>query len=233
MVPMSDGTRLAIDIYRPDAPGKFPALVERTPYDKTKSSEIQVGAHTFFAERGYVFLVQDTRGRFASEGAFYPFLDDALAAQPGRLRHGAVDRAAALVGRQGRRAGRLLHRPDRVHDRAHAAARVARAVRARVGRGPVRPLGLPGRRFRAGIHRDLVHAHLRSRYRRTRLPRRRRRQAPPRRGRSPARSRTSGICRSRPIRRCAGHPDGSTSTTGSTTTGTGPFWWQQNVRAQP
>src|SRR5262245_60923369 len=77
MVPMSDGTRLAIDIYRPDAPGKFPALVERTPYDKTKSSEIQVGAHTFFAERGYVFLVQDTRGRFASKGTFYPFLDDA------------------------------------------------------------------------------------------------------------------------------------------------------------
>jgi putative CocE/NonD family hydrolase len=77
MVPMADGTRLAIDIYRPDAPGKFPALVERTPYDKTKSSEIQVGAHTFFAERGYVFLVQDTRGRFASEGKFYPFLDDA------------------------------------------------------------------------------------------------------------------------------------------------------------
>ena len=76
LVPMADGTRLAIDIYRPDAPGKFPALVERTPYDKTKSSEIQVGAHTYFAERGYVFLVQDTRGRFASEGQFYPFLDD-------------------------------------------------------------------------------------------------------------------------------------------------------------
>ncbi len=76
MVPMADGTRLAMDVYRPDAPGKFPALVERTPYDKTKSSEIQVGAHTFFAERGYVFLVQDTRGRFASEGTFYPFLDD-------------------------------------------------------------------------------------------------------------------------------------------------------------
>jgi hypothetical protein len=76
MVPMADGTRLAIDIYRPDAPGKFPVLVERTPYDKTTSSEIQVGAHTFFAERGYAFLVQDTRGRFASEGEFYPFLDD-------------------------------------------------------------------------------------------------------------------------------------------------------------
>lgn len=76
MVPMTDGTLLAIDIYRPDAPGRFPALVERTPYDKTKSSEIQVNAHTYFAERGYVFLVQDTRGRYASEGTFYPFVDD-------------------------------------------------------------------------------------------------------------------------------------------------------------
>jgi putative CocE/NonD family hydrolase len=77
MVSMTDGTLLATDIYRPDAPGKFPALIERTPYDKTKSSEIQVNAHSFFAERGYVFLVQDTRGRYASEGEFYPFLDDA------------------------------------------------------------------------------------------------------------------------------------------------------------
>ena len=77
MVPMLDGTLLAIDVYRPDAPGKFPALVERTPYDKGKSSEIQVNAHTYFAERGYVFLVQDVRGRYASEGDFYPFLDDA------------------------------------------------------------------------------------------------------------------------------------------------------------
>jgi putative CocE/NonD family hydrolase len=75
MVPMRDGTRLAIDIYRPDAEGSFPALVERTPYDKTRSSEIRAGAHSFFAERGYAFLVQDVRGRYASEGDFYPFRD--------------------------------------------------------------------------------------------------------------------------------------------------------------
>ena len=75
MVPTRDATRLAIDIYRPDADGAFPALVERTPYDKTKSSEIRAGAHTYFAERGYVFLVQDVRGRYASEGTFYPFRD--------------------------------------------------------------------------------------------------------------------------------------------------------------
>ena len=77
MVPMTDGTRLAIDIYRPDAEGRFPALLERTPCDKGNSSDIRVGAHEYFAARGYVFMVQDTRGRFASEGEFYPFLDDA------------------------------------------------------------------------------------------------------------------------------------------------------------
>jgi putative CocE/NonD family hydrolase len=76
MVPMSDGTRLAADVHRPAAPGRYPALLERTPYDKTSSSEIQVGAHTFFAERGYVVVIQDVRGRYASEGAFYPNLDD-------------------------------------------------------------------------------------------------------------------------------------------------------------
>ena len=35
MIPMRDGVRLATDIYRPDAPGTFPALVHRTPYDKS------------------------------------------------------------------------------------------------------------------------------------------------------------------------------------------------------
>lgn len=75
MVAMRDGVRLAIDIYRPDAEGTFPALVERTPYDKTRSSEIRADAHTYFAERGYVFMVQDVRGRYASEGDYYPFRD--------------------------------------------------------------------------------------------------------------------------------------------------------------
>lgn len=81
MVPMSDGTRLAADVYRPRAAGRYPALVERTPYDKTNSSEVQVGAPRFFAERGYVVVIQDTRGRYASEGAFYPNLDDAWLAR--------------------------------------------------------------------------------------------------------------------------------------------------------
>ncbi|MBT4341881.1 MAG: hypothetical protein HOD62_07405, partial [Chloroflexi bacterium] len=38
-VPMRDGTILRADVWRPDADGKFPVLIERTPYDKTGSSE--------------------------------------------------------------------------------------------------------------------------------------------------------------------------------------------------
>ncbi len=72
MIPMSDGTLLATDVYRPDVEGKFPALVERTPYNKSSF----VG-NAYFAERGYVYVEQDVRGRFKSAGVFYPFLDDA------------------------------------------------------------------------------------------------------------------------------------------------------------
>lgn len=75
-VPMRDGTVLRANITRPDAPGPFPALVERTPYSKEAGSEIAVNSPEFFARRGYVVVIQDVRGRFASEGDFYPFRDD-------------------------------------------------------------------------------------------------------------------------------------------------------------
>jgi uncharacterized protein len=74
--PMRDGTRLRADVYLPDGPGPFPALVERTPYGKDNSPEMQVGAPPFFARHGYAVVVQDVRGRFASEGRFVPFHDD-------------------------------------------------------------------------------------------------------------------------------------------------------------
>lgn len=75
-VPMRDGTILRANITRPRAEGRFPGLVERTPYNKEGGSENIVGAPEFFARRGYAVVVQDTRGRFASDGEFYPFRDD-------------------------------------------------------------------------------------------------------------------------------------------------------------
>jgi len=75
-VPMRDGTVLRADVWRPDSEGEFPVLIERTPYDKTSSSESSLGAGEFYASHGYVTVVQDVRGRFASDGEFYPFRDD-------------------------------------------------------------------------------------------------------------------------------------------------------------
>ncbi|MGD1101638.1 MAG: CocE/NonD family hydrolase [Terriglobia bacterium] len=66
---MRDGVVLRADIYRPKAEGKFPVLLTRTPYDKR--SEIDFGPMA--AAHSYVVVVQDVRGRFASEGEWYTF----------------------------------------------------------------------------------------------------------------------------------------------------------------
>ena len=64
-----DGVTLRADIYRPKAEGKFPTLLTRTPYDKNYG----VGFGLEAASRGYVAIVQDVRGRYTSEGEWYPF----------------------------------------------------------------------------------------------------------------------------------------------------------------
>ncbi|MGD9141871.1 MAG: CocE/NonD family hydrolase [bacterium] len=71
-VPMRDGISLKADIYRPDAEGKFPVILVRTPYKK-EMNELQA---KFFARRGYVYAVQDCRGRFSSPGTWNPFFND-------------------------------------------------------------------------------------------------------------------------------------------------------------
>src|SRR2546422_2207977 len=64
-----DGVTLRADIYRPKSEGKFPVLLERTPYNKAGATDLGYRA----AARGYVVIIQDTRGRYTSEGDFYPF----------------------------------------------------------------------------------------------------------------------------------------------------------------
>jgi putative CocE/NonD family hydrolase len=60
--------RLATDIYRPDSPGRFPALVTRGPYGKDGYADNQEHSIWFFPQRGYVVVSQDCRARFDSEG---------------------------------------------------------------------------------------------------------------------------------------------------------------------
>ncbi|HXP59747.1 MAG TPA: CocE/NonD family hydrolase [Dongiaceae bacterium] len=67
-----DGVTLRADIYRPKAEGTFPVLLERTPYNKF--SNIESGLKG--AARGYVVILQDVRGRNASDGEWYPFMHE-------------------------------------------------------------------------------------------------------------------------------------------------------------
>ncbi len=67
---MRDGTVLRSDVYRPEKQGPFPVLLCRTPYDKGAEKQVDIGPK--LAERGYIVVMQDVRGRYASDGEFKP-----------------------------------------------------------------------------------------------------------------------------------------------------------------
>ena len=56
MVPMRDGVRLATDVVRPDAPGRFPVLINRGPYGKDSYLDNPDHSIWFFPRHGYVQL---------------------------------------------------------------------------------------------------------------------------------------------------------------------------------
>ncbi len=77
MVSMRDGVKLATDVYRPSKDGqplsgRFPIILTRTPYDRAGSQSLG----QYYAARGYVFVAQDTRGRYGSEGTWHWMTDD-------------------------------------------------------------------------------------------------------------------------------------------------------------
>ncbi len=71
-----DGVTLYADVYRPDAPGRFPVLVSRTPYGKDTAASNPNGANHYYARYGYVAVMQDCRGRFHSEGDYDPIFQE-------------------------------------------------------------------------------------------------------------------------------------------------------------
>jgi putative CocE/NonD family hydrolase len=73
-VKMRDGVTLRADIYRPAASGRFPVILKRTPYDKHNDDAVDFGRKG--AARGYVVINQDVRGRYTSDGEWYPFLHE-------------------------------------------------------------------------------------------------------------------------------------------------------------
>jgi putative CocE/NonD family hydrolase len=76
MVPMRDGVKLATDVYRPkDLSGPLPTVLIRLPYDKAHYNGAIQPAE-FFASHGYAVVVQDVRGKFASEGTYHIYEGD-------------------------------------------------------------------------------------------------------------------------------------------------------------
>jgi putative CocE/NonD family hydrolase len=95
-VPMKtrDGVTLYSDIYRPKAEGRFPVILMRTPYDKSASWAVAPAYQ--IATHGYVVIVQDVRGRYTSDGEWYPFRHESNDG------YDAVEWAAALPSSDGK-----------------------------------------------------------------------------------------------------------------------------------
>ena len=75
MIPMRDGTLLAADIHQTRGEsGPLPVLLQRTPYNKAAAPRLAEAG--FFAENGYVAVMQDCRGRYASQGGFSKYVDE-------------------------------------------------------------------------------------------------------------------------------------------------------------
>lgn len=78
-VPMPDGTVLRADVWRPGDGRPAPALLHRSPYDKSFALVVQGGLDPARAvAAGYAVVVQDVRGRFASAGTWHPFAHEQL-----------------------------------------------------------------------------------------------------------------------------------------------------------
>ncbi|KHF41243.1 CocE/NonD family hydrolase [Halalkalibacter okhensis] len=75
---LRDGVTLFANVYRPNNNGTYPVLLSRLPYNKN----LPAFSHRYLdpiraALAGYVVIIQDVRGRFASEGEFKPFIQEA------------------------------------------------------------------------------------------------------------------------------------------------------------
>src|SRR5210317_312262 len=71
-VTLSDGTNLSTDIYLPAEGNKHPTILIRTPYGKHQHEY----EGEYWSSNGYAVVIQDTRGKWESEGEYIPFLNE-------------------------------------------------------------------------------------------------------------------------------------------------------------
>jgi putative CocE/NonD family hydrolase len=93
---MRDGVVLRANVYRPHGDGPWPTLLNRLPYGKDVSIQLGWLDPVHAARQGFMVVVQDTRGRFASEGGWMPLHHER---QDG---YDTVEWAAGLPGSNGR-----------------------------------------------------------------------------------------------------------------------------------
>jgi putative CocE/NonD family hydrolase len=72
-IPMRDSVELSANIFLPKAEGKYPVILIRSPYGK---GDAKYGDGLFYAERGYVVVSQDCRGKGSSQGVWEPFANE-------------------------------------------------------------------------------------------------------------------------------------------------------------
>jgi len=96
---MRDGAMLRANVFRPvddgNEAGRYPVALTRTPYGKDYASANPVLDAPRLARAGYIVVIQDVRGRFASDGEWAPYRDDASDG------YDTVEWAAALPGSNG------------------------------------------------------------------------------------------------------------------------------------
>lgn len=93
---LPDGVTLVADIYRPSAAGNYPVLLMRQPYGRAIASTVVLAHPAWYAQQGYIVVVQDVRGTGDSGGDFQPLLNDAADGAA------TLDWAAALPGCTGK-----------------------------------------------------------------------------------------------------------------------------------
>src|SRR5579883_1477040 len=91
---MRDGVVLYADVYKPVTSERCPILMMRTPYDKGTGQRVY-RSPAWYARYGYIVAVQDCRGRYKSEGDFYPYINEEFDT------FDTVDWASKLAGSNG------------------------------------------------------------------------------------------------------------------------------------
>lgn len=122
MIEMSDGVRLATDVYLPGADAPLPTVLMRLPYGKRDYGEVRFWVDKLVS-RGFAVVVQDMRGRYGSEGVFAPYPNagpdgaatlDWIVAQPwsngrvGTLGCSALGESQLMLAAQGHPAHRAM-----------------------------------------------------------------------------------------------------------------------------